>query len=304
MGATTRIAWTRSTRNFWSGCTKIGPGCDGCYAEAFSRRTRGVNPDTAQAKNWGAGAERVYHGEKAEFDVRKWNDQCAIEREGGRPARGKRPAVKCFTEDWTMPGFWPVFINSYSDTFDNAVPQDWRRHLFSVIEECPNLTFQLVTKRIGNVEDMLEGRWSEGRVPQNVWLIITVVNQEELDRDGPKLLALAESIGFSVIGLSMEPQIGEINASAFLAEAHAIGQLVWGISGGESDQPGHRARPYVLGWAKRLSIDFAVFDQPFFMKQLGSNPVNREGERHSGITGKGDDPAEWPIQLRIQEFPR
>lgn len=304
MGDTTGIAWTRSTRNFWSGCTKIGPGCDGCYAEAFSRRVRGVNPDTGQANNWGVAAERVFHGFNADRDVRKWNDLCAIERGGGRPAKGKKPAVKCFTEGWTRPGFWPVFINSYSDTFDNAVPQDWRRLLFTTIEDCPYLTFQLVTKRIGNVEDMLEGRWSEGRMPHNVWLIITVVNQDELDRDGPKLLDLAERLGFPVIGLSIEPQIGEIDARPFLETAREIDQVVWGICGGESSQPGHPARPFVLGWGKRLARDFATYGQPFFMKQVGANPVNREGERHPGIKGKGDDLEQWPSEMRVREFPR
>lgn len=61
MGRSTGIAWTRSTRNFWSGCTKVGPGCDGCYAEAFNRFTRGKNETTGQAMNWGPGAPRIEH---------------------------------------------------------------------------------------------------------------------------------------------------------------------------------------------------------------------------------------------------
>jgi protein gp37 len=307
MGATTGIAWTRSTRNFWSGCTKIGPGCDGCYAEASSRRMRGLDELTREAANWGPGRPRVSHLKNADEDIRKWDRLCNLERGGGiwRKVKGQKEKVlvRCFTEGWSRPGFWPVFINSYSDTFDNEVPQLWRQLLFTTIEDCEHLTFQLVTKRIGNVEDMLEGRWSEGRMPKNVWLIITVVNQEELDRDGPKLLELTERLCFPVVGLSIEPQLGEIDARRFLERANEMEQTVWGIGGGESAQPGHPARPFVLGWGKRLARDFRAFNQPFFFKQAGSNAMNREGERHPGITGKGDDPTQWPEELRVQEFP-
>lgn len=315
MGRSTGISWTRSTRNFWSGCTKVGPGCDGCYAEASSRRMRGVNEITLQANNWGPGAPRVSHLVNADKDLRKWNELCAIELAGGKRVRVPRDQrgnvvtdpdgkilVTCFTEGWKRPGFWPVFINSYSDTFDNEVPQDWRRLLFTSIEDCKHLTFQLVTKRVGNVERMLEGRWNKG-APPNVWLIITAVNQEEIDRDGPKLLELAQRFRFSAVGLSIEPQIGEIDAFNLLAYASDRGIKVWGICGGESAQPGHQARPFVLGWGKRLASEFAYFGQPFFFKQTGSHATNREGEPHPGITGKGDNPAEWPEALRVQEFP-
>lgn len=112
MGAVTGIAYARSTRNFWSVCTKIGPGCDGCYAEASSRRIRGLDPETGEAANWGPGRPRIWHGPNAEKDLRKWNDLCRLERGGGKPAKKGRPAIKCFTEGWSQPGFWPVFINA------------------------------------------------------------------------------------------------------------------------------------------------------------------------------------------------
>lgn len=35
MAETTGISWTDSTFNPWIGCTKVGPGCDNCYAEAL-----------------------------------------------------------------------------------------------------------------------------------------------------------------------------------------------------------------------------------------------------------------------------
>ena len=53
MGDTTGIEWTDSTMNFWEGCTKVGPGCDHCYAETRNARYGG-----GVAINWGPGAPR------------------------------------------------------------------------------------------------------------------------------------------------------------------------------------------------------------------------------------------------------
>jgi protein gp37 len=36
------IEWTDATWNPVTGCTKISPGCDNCYAARFSERFRGV----------------------------------------------------------------------------------------------------------------------------------------------------------------------------------------------------------------------------------------------------------------------
>lgn len=39
-----------------------------------------------------------------------------------------------------------------------------------------------------------------------------------------------------------------------------------------------------------------------FMKQLGANVINIAGVPIKDR--KGGDPAEWPVELRVQEFPR
>ena len=36
------IEWTNATWNPVTGCTKVGAGCDNCYAEKFAERWRGV----------------------------------------------------------------------------------------------------------------------------------------------------------------------------------------------------------------------------------------------------------------------
>ena len=39
---TTKIAWTQHTWNPMTGCTKVSPGCDLCYAERLAERMRGT----------------------------------------------------------------------------------------------------------------------------------------------------------------------------------------------------------------------------------------------------------------------
>lgn len=296
MGQTTGIAWTRSTRNFWTGCTKVGPGCDGCYAEAHMRRLKGTNTVTGQAVMWGPHAPRVDNVAGAVRLITKWNKLAAWE------AR-ERPERAVDGSDWPRPGFWPVFINSYSDTFDNEVPARWRDTLFTLIEHSRHLTFQLVTKRAVNVPSMVPSDWMRDGFPPNVWLLATMVNDAELDRDMPKLLQVAPYL--KVIGISSEPQIEPLDSlRPWLKEMNGIGvKKFWGIVGGESGQPDHPARAFDIDGAQRFIEDLQDYDYTPFMKQMGSRPVYANGRQVEGITGKGDDPDEWPERLRVQEFP-
>jgi protein gp37 len=75
-----------------------------------------------------------------------------------------------------------------ADVFDNEVDQQYRERLWRLIRATPRLTWQVVTKRIGNAPKMLPG--DRGRGYPNVWLILTTVDQEEVDRDVPKLLSV------------------------------------------------------------------------------------------------------------------
>lgn len=86
--------------------------------------------------------------------------------------------------------------------------------------------------------------------------------------------------------------------------------LGWGIIGGESiRRKGKAARPFDLDWARRTISDFQRNGVPLFVKQLGHNPVDSglwvEGDAPavSRPRGKGTDPAEWPEELRVQQFP-
>ena len=227
MAETTAIGWTRSTWNPWIGCTKVGPGCDHCYAERTD--ARGI---FGGATHWGTGVPR-YRTSVANWNqVHRWNKTAARTRE-----------------------FWPVFAASQADIFDNEVPDEWRDDFWKVIRECPHLTFQIVTKRIGNVLRMLPADWGAGY--PNVWLIATVVTQAEADRDIPKLLKIPAKLH----GLSMEPLLERVTIPIEL-----LSKLGWLIVGGES---GPGARNMLTEWAQYLlkQCDFAGV--PFFLKQLG-----------------------------------
>ena len=294
MAETTGISWTRSTFNPWIGCTKIGPGCDACYAETLDKRHK-----WGGATHWGAGVPRFRTSAGNWKKPLKWNEQARIQRESGELWAGR-------------PGYWPVFCASLADVFDNEVPPEWLVDLFYLIRETPNLEWLLLTKRIGNVALVI--KWLEQL--SNVRLMITVVNQEEADRDIPKLLALP-----CKNGISYEPALGPVNFGPYLPRdkifsmlpgfKDPMGGVQWIIIGGESAQGGHQARPFSIKWARSTIAQCKVAGVPVFMKQMGSNaymPRDAAGvfvpdyEYHFKDRA-GADPTEWPQDINVREFP-
>jgi len=293
MAEKTAIAWTRSTFNPWIGCTKIGPGCDHCYAETLDARHK-----WGGAVHWGAGVPRYRTSEHA------WKQPLAWER---KAAAGDKP--------------WRVFCASLADVFDNEVPAEWRADLMKLIVDTPHLSWLLVTKRIGNVPKMIEeagdlidygegwqSMWGQGAWPDHVRLLITVCNQEEADRDIPKLLALP-----CKNGVSYEPALGPVDWLPFFRgfERPAGYRVIeWVIVGGESTQGKGKARPFDLAWARSTIEQCRAAGVPVFVKQLGSHPVSFNTSPHDNklydvaIKNRaGADPTEWPEDLRVQEFP-
>jgi protein gp37 len=298
MSENSKIEWTDHTFNPWWGCAKVSPACDNCYAERDSKRFSG------DQVLWGVHAARREFGDKHWTDPVKWD------------AKAKADGVRR-----------RVFCASMADVFDKNAPLGARERLWELIEATPNLDWLLLTKRIGNVPDMIPARWAHA-LPRNIWLGISVVNQEEADRDVPKLLQVPSAVRF----LSMEPLLGpvKLNAcwlnagcgfgndsdpatSACLRCAHGdIGsnysdncawpshKLDWIIVGGES---GPHARPMVLGWAKDIVRQCQAAGVAVHVKQLGARPTNREGEAHQISDRKGAIMTEWPEILRVREFP-
>ena len=260
MAENSAIEWTDHTFNPWIGCTKVGPGCEHCYAEILATSRLAVE--------WGPGAPRRHTAASTWQQPRRWDRKAA--------AAGSRQRVFCA---------------SLADVFDNEVPAEWRAELFALIRETPNLDWLLVTKRIGNAAKMAE---AAGGWPSNVWLGATIVNQVEADRDVPKLLAIS---GVRYRFLSMEPLLGPVdlkrirNAAEpgrplnaltghqaitpaggqgvgyyFSQDDEPVPMLDWIIVGGES---GPGARPMHPDWARSLRDQCASAGTPFLFKQWG-----------------------------------
>ena len=291
MAENTKIEWTDHTFNPWIGCTKVGPGCDHCYAENLMDKRMGVAV-------WGPGNERV-RTKPANWKMPlRWNAQAdAFMAQHGRRQR--------------------VFCASLADVFDNAVPVQWRRDLFDLIEATPNLDWLLLTKRIGNARSLYAEAYLDSARPwpANVWLGATIVNQPEADRDIPKLLQAPSRVLF----LSMEPLLGLVDIRRWLqphCERHP-GKLesdgkcevcesrgIWGLPGAEvlqehekapirrgldwvivGGESGPGARPMHPEWARSLRDQCEAAGVPFLFKQYGDwKPISQmEEAEHSAL---------------------
>ena len=244
MADTTNIEWCDSTFNPWIGCTRVSPACDDCYAaRSTPARTLGVA--------WGPDALRRRTADSTWEKPRTWQRQAAaFKAQHGRRRR--------------------VFCASLADVFDNEVPTSWRVDLLRRIEATPDLDWLLLTKRIGNVQRLLDE--AAKQMPEimrwplpNVWLGATVVNQAEADRDVPKLLAMPAAVRF----LSVEPMLGPLALRPDWIWPFGPGALLglhWVICGGES---GPKARPLHPDWPRALRDQCAVAGVPFLFKQWG-----------------------------------
>lgn len=291
MSENSKIEWTDHTFNPWEGCQKVGPGCDHCYAETRNARFAG-----GTAINWGPGAPRRRTSASNWHAPVLWNNRAR--REGRRDR---------------------VFCASLADWADNAVPIEWLVDLLEVVRTTPHLDWLMLTKRIGIVLQRLQEAhswvldnwpavdaqplsqwltdWLEcGSPPTNVWLGATIVDQEEADRDIPKLLRVPAHRRF----LSMEPLLGPVDLKVYhdwlgrseggmwcpdcpehgvgidpAEHAHCLGEVVdaapyegidWVIVGGES---GPGARPMSPDWARTLRDQCKTAGVPFLFKQWG-----------------------------------
>lgn len=289
MAESTGIAWTRSTFNAWIGCTEVGPGCDDCYAKALDARHR-----WGGAAHWGSGVPRMRTGAPYWTQPRRWNQQALEEA---------RTHVLTPRSKWTgRIGFWPVFCASLADVFDNEVDPAWRDDLWQLIAETPYLTWQLVTKRVGQVMKMIPPHWRAMCLPSNVWIIATMVNQDEFDRDWPKL----REIPARVRGLSVEPMLGRI-----LYPDDVRGRLHWAIYGGESKQSKRVPRECRIEWIEDGVQQCRNLGIAPFVKQAGNTATVATELAGGGIAylqvgwgaGKRANPAAWPKRIQIQEFP-
>lgn len=138
MAQKSEIEWTDATWNPVAGCTKIGPGCDNCYAERFAERWRGVSDHPYE------------HG----FDLRLWPSRLA------QPAQWKKPRM--------------IFVNSMSDLFHKEIPRAYIDQVFDAMERANWHVYQVLTKRSSLMRNYVRERYHGQPVPTHIWLGVSV----------------------------------------------------------------------------------------------------------------------------------
>lgn len=300
MGELTTIQWCNHTFNPWRGCAKVHEGCTHCYAETLTaRQLPGIGPAI-----WGP------HGTRVIADnwncPRKWNRVAEKAKERHRVFCASLADV---FEDWKGP-----MINLSGNSVGSTMA-DCRRMLFHLIDETPQLDWQLLTKRPEHVRqmwpsaDIFDDASEHKAYWRNVWIGASVSLQSSADKQIPQLLKLRDLV--PTLFLSAEPLLGPITG---------VCGIDWVIVGGES---GRDARPCDVAWVRSVIRQCKAADVACFVKQLGSFVIDRdstaahtcresecwpEGTRQDGQRillkdSNGGDPAEWPADLRVRLFP-
>ena len=173
MAETTEISWTDSTFNPWWGCTKISPGCDHCYAQAFDHRLGG--------DHWGSRNPRRMLSDDNWQEPFRWNRKAE--------AQGVRHKVFC---------------GSMCDWADKHAPRELRERLWNVIRQTPYLDWLMLTKRPNNARRYLPDDWHDGY--PNVWLGVTVENGKHGLPRVDKVRGIPAAMRF----LSIEPLLEDL----------------------------------------------------------------------------------------------
>ena len=209
MGQVTGIEWCDHTYNPWMGCTKVSPACDHCYAEAQEDARYG-------RVEWGGPRRRT--SEATRRAPYRWDREAA--------AAGERRRVFCM---------------SLGDFWDNQVPDEWRTEALTMIRQCRNLDWLILTKRPQNILKMLPPDWGPHGWP-HVWLGATVENMTEARRRIPVLLRVPARVHW----LSVAPLLEPLDLRPWLGRG-----IDWIVVGGETGAKD--ARYMEPDWARRFA---------------------------------------------------
>lgn len=229
MATHSNIEWTEMTWNPVTGCSKLSAGCKNCYAEKMAKRLKAM------------GAARYRNG----FNITLHPDLIDL------PKTWKKPRV--------------VFVNSMSDLFHRGVPTDFIQEVFRTISDCPQHTFQILTKR----SDRLREVASDLNWPRNLWMGVSVEDARVIDR-----IRDLQEVPAQTRFLSCEPLIGPL-------ESLPLAGIHWVIVGGES---GPGARPMKREWVDSVHAQCIRSQVPFFFKQWGGVRKDKTGRELHGRT--------------------
>ncbi|MDP2202245.1 MAG: phage Gp37/Gp68 family protein [Methylicorpusculum sp.] len=245
MATISQIEWTEQTWNPTTGCTKLSPGCKHCYAEVMSSRLHAMG-----APGYENGFILAIHPERL-----------------NQPARRKKPTV--------------YFVNSMSDLFHEAIPDQFLDQVFSVIEQTPQHTYQILTKRANRLPEYFQNR----SCPNNVWLGVSVEDREY----GAPRIDYLRRINANIRFLSVEPLLDD------LGEIDLTG-IHWVIVGGES---GPKARLMKPEWVENIKQQTDAAGVAFFFKQWGGWGADGV-KRHKKSNGRVFRGQTWDAYPQIE----
>ena len=217
--AKSNIEWTETTWNPTTGCSKVSAGCLNCYAETMSKRLKAM------------GMNKYKNGFKLTIHPEAINE----------PYKWKKPTV--------------VFVNSMSDLFHNNIPVEFIKGVFKVMNNTPQHTYQILTKRSERLLQLAPLlNWTS-----NIWMGVSVENESVSGR----ILHLSQTPAF-IKFVSCEPLIGPLHSLQ-------LDLIDWVIVGGES---GYKAREIKKEWIDDIYNKCKIHNVPFFFKQWGKKQFN------------------------------
>jgi protein gp37 len=227
--AQSSIEWTEMTWNPTTGCNKLTAGCKFCYAEIMSRRLHAM------------GVEKY----KDNFKLSIHPETLEI------PYTWKKPKV--------------VFVNSMSDLFHKDVPLEYIKKVFKVMNETPQHTYQVLTKR----GDVLAEYDKHLKWTPNIWMGVSVEDTRVVDR-----IDYLRKTSAQIKFLSLEPLLSALpNLN--------LKKINWVIVGGES---GPKSRPMEKEWIIDIKKQCQKAKVAFFFKQWGGVRKSQTGRELNGKT--------------------
>lgn len=318
----TGIQWTHvpgyigATWNPTTGCTRVSPGCDHCYAfELHDQRFRSNRqvarafydtvtdrpesfPTPVEMVAWARG-----HGAPLPFPPQYDLPFSAVQVLGEdrltAPLRKRKPHA--------------YFVDSMADLFHEDVPDEAIDRVFAVMALAPHHLFMILTKRPERMREYLSyadrdeaigwaahGMWEDtGGAYEvanalihpgihgsksvwplpNVWLGFSAENQAAFDERAPLAVATPAAKHF----VSLEPLLGPVEFSNVGGRSDAVQQLgrpaLAGIDWAiVGGESGRHARPFDLAWARSVVEQCRAAGVAAFVKQLGSRPVETVAE--------------------------
>lgn len=296
----TKIEWCEETWNPIIGCSHVSPGCDNCYAERMAGRLANMpqqHENYSKVVRWGQHPKTDMYYASGKWDGKTHLVESALEK----PLRWKKPRT--------------IFVCSMGDLFHESVEWNWITKVIRVIEDSPQHTFLILTKRPERMLIYFQQVWQEygWKHIDNLWLGVTAENQDQADKRIPILLNIPAAKRF----VSIEPMLSEVNIEIWIHDSNCTYDIRreagcicsepreacidWVIVGGET---GPNSRPMHPDWVRYVRDQCQSAGVPFFFKQWGEYGQGSElGGTQYAVSLQGDfvkyhDQEEWGLMVR------